>query len=774
MAQTVELLLQADLERDSGAREQLAGLLYAHTEAFCLAGATERVQGWFDRLPTALRRRHPLVVIAETELLYRTGRYREGLHMLEDLQRSLAGRGSGGRFDLGVALPADFDFVVTRQFAAFSFQNGRYQDAITAANHYLARHRGNQEHEIALRRISLVSLYFIGRYEEAIETGFRLAELCRESPRSHANVLGQLVSFHIDLGRFARARDLMEEERAVLAVAGDPGMLTGRFIRLAEISVWEGDYAEALRQVQQGLESAERSGQAYYRTTATLKLIEVLNLLRRTAETRPWLEQLDRWQLSRWQEVRRDTAWAVYHARCGSGHLALQRIAAAVERYSQGPASGDLDTLIELADAAVETGAPTAERLIAQARLAIPESFVPYRVRLAWVQTRHAFRSGEPVSEPLGHFLALCEAHGLAGLLHQCAVQSLDILFSGLKAGVCSPLYPATLPELKDPQMAQLARLVADPGSTPLVRRVAFHLLSRQPGHPETQRALAAAAASDDEALRAAADRISTSLRVFASPRAVLEFRSLGGFAVLHQGQAISQNWRRKAQILFTMLLIQSPRPINRTLLAETLWPDLDPRAAANNLRVTIHGLRQGLESVSAEILGGTDGGDLLVSDTDSIRLRGTERILWDARQLEHYMAVARRCVFEGDDNAAVAALSAAAQLYKGPFLPDPAFDGYFDMERRHYSRLAYEAMTELAAFCLDRGEYEQALAAAESAVRIETLDEQGHLLVMRAHALMGFPHRAVEAYRRYEEILAREAGDQPSPGVKQLLLRLT
>lgn len=221
------------------------------------------------------------------------------------------------------------------------------------------------------------------------------------------------------------------------------------------------------------------------------------------------------------------------------------------------------------------------------------------------------------------------------------------------------------------------------------------------------------------------------------------------------------------------LLLVQSPRTLPRSSLAETLWPDLDPRAAANNLRVTIHQLRQGLAAAGAEAGLGDRWAGWIQTEGDGIRFTAAEGVLWDARQLEHLVAGARQAVRQGRRDAAITALRRAVDLYRGPFLPDPTFDGLFDLERHHYERMALGAMVDLAVYSLERGDAALALHAAEAAARVDRFDEQAHLLMVRAHLAMGAPRRALQTYRCYETFLRQELGERPSRDFHQLLGRL-
>lgn len=775
----VESLLQCDLNANAAARQRLAELWFAQADALCRLGHTDRVQQWLEALPSGMLDTDPVFSLCSALVLGRAGRYREALLAVEEIWKWRRAEEPADRFRAAGALPEDFDATVVWAVAGFRYHNGRYRQALALIDDYLGTQGLSPDQEEPLRRIAMNALYFLGRYEEAIAAGERLLETCRDRPVCRANTLGTLAAMHVDLCRFARTRELLAEERAVLAKLGDHGMAANSYLIEADIAVWEGDYAKALRLTQQALQMALESGQAYYRAAAILKHADVLCKVGQLRDAQHWLERADCESLPRLFEVQRDASWALLYSRFDRRDLALQRTEAAVAGYGEGPARGNLSILVSLVETVVEADAPQAALLLTRAKREVPLAFPAHRARITWLEALHRYRHGHPAAPVLAGFLALCEGHGLAGLIRQAALEAPQVLLYGLKEGVASALYAAALPNLDDDQMAQVAAVACDIARPEAVRRCAFQLLSRSPDHPDTVRATAALIAAGDVALGEVARRLRGSVRFMASRGPTLEFSSFGGFEVLHQGRSISARWRRKSQILFAMLMVQGPRPLSRSLLHATLWPDQGSAAAANNLRVTLHALRQGL--AAAGVGDASDGsrsgprnGEWLLSSAESISLQRREEISWDAQHLEQFVAVARRCIAEGEEDEAVAALIRAVEIYSGPFLPEPAFDEFFDSERRHYGRLAYDAMVDLAGFSLDRGDLERALASAEAAVRAEPLDEQGHLLVLRAHAAMGYPHRVTEAFQRYRDTLLRETGDKPSEEALRLFLRLT
>src|SRR5829696_498036 len=80
-----------------------------------------------------------------------------------------------------------------------------------------------------------------------------------------------------------------------------------------------------------------------------------------------------------------------------------------------------------------------------------------------------------------------------------------------------------------------------------------------------------------------------------------LRVRLLGGFQVSVGPRTLEESeWRlRKAAKLVKLLALAPNHRIHRERAMDLLWPDLEPKAAANNLRHALHVARRTLEKPS-------------------------------------------------------------------------------------------------------------------------------------------------------------------------------
>ncbi len=206
---------------------------------------------------------------------------------------------------------------------------------------------------------------------------------------------------------------------------------------------------------------------------------------------------------------------------------------------------------------------------------------------------------------------------------------------------------------------------------------------------------------------------------------------------------------RRKSRALLFYLAAQAA-PVGRDLLIELLWPDLERPAAQQTLRTTLHGLRKAL------------GGRLLADEALAL----APDVQVDARLLERALAAPPRDP---------AALAAALDLYRGEFLqgfslPDaPAFDDWIAAQRARFQQRRAAGLAALAALHEGRGDYRAALAALETALTTDPLQEEIQRAAMRLHYLAGDRVGAIRRYEQLRDLLDDELGVPPMPETRAL-----
>lgn len=230
----------------------------------------------------------------------------------------------------------------------------------------------------------------------------------------------------------------------------------------------------------------------------------------------------------------------------------------------------------------------------------------------------------------------------------------------------------------------------------------------------------------------------------------------LGGFRLSVGSRTITQDaWRlRKAAALVKLLALAPGHRMHREQAMELLWPDLDKRAASNNLRQTLHAARRVLDPVAGSLY--------LVSEDDRLVLCPQGQLWVDVEAFEHAATSARR---SGDP----AAYRAAIELYTGELLPADIYEEWTEVRRQELRGIFLSLLVELAELYEERGESEPAADALRRALVEEPTLEEAHAGFMRLYALSGKQQEALRQYERLGEILSKELGAEPEASTRHL-----
>jgi DNA-binding SARP family transcriptional activator/class 3 adenylate cyclase len=240
-------------------------------------------------------------------------------------------------------------------------------------------------------------------------------------------------------------------------------------------------------------------------------------------------------------------------------------------------------------------------------------------------------------------------------------------------------------------------------------------------------------------------------------PATALQILTLGTFRVVGNGRPVPDGrWgRRKARQLFKCLITRPGRRLTRDDAYELFWPESD--AAPNNLRVAIHAVRQAVESTG---LAGLD--NLLVLDHDGLAMRPEGAVWVDADAFEQLLAQARRA------SEPAPFLEAAADLYRGDYLPDDLFEDWSVARRESLRRQWTDLQLELGRVRELRDDVEGAVSALQRLLDADSCHEQAANDLMLVLARHGRRPDALRVFQRLADALRRELGVEPSDDVRE------
>lgn len=206
----------------------------------------------------------------------------------------------------------------------------------------------------------------------------------------------------------------------------------------------------------------------------------------------------------------------------------------------------------------------------------------------------------------------------------------------------------------------------------------------------------------------------------------------LGGFAASVDGTAVPDTaWRlKKARELVKLLALARGHRLHREIAMDTLWRDLAPGAAANNLNQAVHVARRALGA-------------------DTIQLRDEVLSLAadvDVDLLEVAAADARRA-------GSAAAYRAALALYGGELLPENRYDDWAEARRDELAALAHALTEESAALADGSGfalpaETSSFVGRGRELLELSTLLERTRLLSLSGTGGVGKTRLALELAR--------------------------
>jgi DNA-binding SARP family transcriptional activator len=209
-------------------------------------------------------------------------------------------------------------------------------------------------------------------------------------------------------------------------------------------------------------------------------------------------------------------------------------------------------------------------------------------------------------------------------------------------------------------------------------------------------------------------------------------------------------------------------RRTTRTAITAALWPDLDERAAANNLAVTLNHLLRLLEPWR-------DSGEpayLLRLEGQTVQLVCGDHLRIDVDLFDHHTAAAAAAESEGTPSLALDHHLAAANLYRDQLHADLPEADWFALDREHYRARFVSAAIRAAQLLLTRGDVEQAQALAHRALGVDQWSEQAYVVLVGAALARRDRSSAHRLLRRCLEALA-DLGVDPSATTLQLQRRL-
>jgi ATP/maltotriose-dependent transcriptional regulator MalT/DNA-binding SARP family transcriptional activator len=331
-----------------------------------------------------------------------------------------------------------------------------------------------------------------------------------------------------------------------------------------------------------------------------------------------------------------------------------------------------------------------------------------------------------------------------------------DVAVAALREGITPQAVGHVLRRQTPEQVVELLMgLLSDPA--PRVRASAARLLGDLSAATAYAVLRALLKDRDTSVRQAAEDALS---RLVYRPPYTLRIRTLGAFEIRRGEQDVrDRDWRSsKARQLFQFLLTERGRTVPREHILETLWPDMEPDVAANNLRVTLNRLSKAVEPDRPD--GAPPSYTIQHGDTYSFNLNSDYQL--DATEFAAAVAEGQRAVQLGRRQQAISALRRAVALYGGPYLPDTMYEDWTAVERERLALLFNDAAIRLGNLLIDQGLPHEAIGMGWRVLESDQTSEEAYRLLMQAHAYLGERSTALRLYARCVSVLENELGVEP------------
>jgi DNA-binding SARP family transcriptional activator/tetratricopeptide (TPR) repeat protein len=242
--------------------------------------------------------------------------------------------------------------------------------------------------------------------------------------------------------------------------------------------------------------------------------------------------------------------------------------------------------------------------------------------------------------------------------------------------------------------------------------------------------------------------------------------RMFGGLEVRtpEVGLVADSAWKkRKARMLFAMLVARRGQDVPRDVLFEYLWPDMDEDRARNNYYVILSAIKR------ATIGQAQRGKAHYVRATGSMCSIDTATVRSDLDDFDELLGAAREAEEHEDPGTAIRAYAQLMDVYRGDLLPGDVYDDWFAPLRERYRHEFSDAMLRAATMLIERDDPAGALRMLRRALAFDPWREDVYQATLRCQISSGQRSAAVETYVACRARLAEDLGLDPSAETRKL-----
>lgn len=237
----------------------------------------------------------------------------------------------------------------------------------------------------------------------------------------------------------------------------------------------------------------------------------------------------------------------------------------------------------------------------------------------------------------------------------------------------------------------------------------------------------------------------------------------LGGFTMNVDEEILTDEVNRSQKIwnVLSYLIVHRDRNVPQSEFIEQFWPDENSSNPVNALKTLLYRVRAMLEPLfGADI-------DPILSQRGSYSWNRAIECSVDADEFERLCQKAAEARLS--DEKRMDLYRRADALYRGDFLPKLSNELWTIPITARYHNLYLKSVKEFAALLEKHEAFEEMAAVCMRASLIDQLDEEIHILIVRALLRQGKDAAALAHYESATDLLYRNLGVRPSQELRAL-----
>lgn len=223
----------------------------------------------------------------------------------------------------------------------------------------------------------------------------------------------------------------------------------------------------------------------------------------------------------------------------------------------------------------------------------------------------------------------------------------------------------------------------------------------------------------------------------------------------------------KRARDIFCFIATSPHRRVEKDVLIDTFWKDVDLATIEKNFHPTISHIRKALNSrqtFKQNFLLYRDGFYLLNQELS---------IVIDTEDFETSIAAAEKAKREKDDDTLRSNLEAAHTAYRGEFMAG-VYEDWAEERRNYYVEQHARVLNALAKHSFAKRQWASALKFAGEMLKADPYREDAHRLIMKTYAAQGKGASVVSQFEDLQTLLKKELGIDPAPETRRIYLELT